>query len=252
MSTSTLLLLNVILVTRLGFLMRETPASARFYIAMCALQIAALGLFQFAWQLPLLAVALVAGNGLGYVLEKRGAALPGTRALTFLVLAGSLLLLSNSLTMAPWVLDLIIVLGADADPALIWHPANVVTCGVLLLTNEINLLIRYGFQRLNLEPKLEPAGGADASATQPATDIRQYNAGRVIGVLERYFILALLLAGSDLSAVAVILAAKGFARFKQMDRREFAEYVLIGTLASTLAAVLVALAVKAALVQSRL
>lgn len=90
-----------------------------------------------------------------------------------------------------------------------------------------------------MEPKLEPLD-PHASDTPGATDQTQYNAGRVIGILERYFVLILLLAGSDYGAIAVILAAKGFARFKQLDRREFAEYVLIGTLASTLSAVLTA------------
>ena len=67
----------------------------------------------------------------------------------------------------------------------------------------------------------------------------------MIGILERYFILTALLSGADYAAIAVILAAKGFARFKQLDRREFAEYILIGTLASTLSAVVVALLVGA-------
>lgn len=43
-----------------------------------------------------------------------------------------------------------------------------------------------------------------------------------------------------INVVALLIAAKGFARFRQMDERAFAEYVLIGTLASTLLTVLVA------------
>lgn len=40
--------------------------------------------------------------------------------------------------------------------------------------------------------------------------------------------------------IALIIAAKGFARFRQMEERAFAEYVLIGTLSSMLLTILVA------------
>jgi hypothetical protein len=42
----------------------------------------------------------------------------------------------------------------------------------------------------------------------------------------------------------LVLAVKGLARFKEMDDRPFAEYVLVGTLLSLLLAVFVALLVK--------
>ena len=51
---------------------------------------------------------------------------------------------------------------------------------------------------------------------------------------------AVIVATAEYSAVAFILAAKGVARFKQLEEREFAEYVLVGTLASTLLTILVA------------
>lgn len=235
-----LFLLNVIMLTRLGFLMRETPASLRFHATMCALQVLALAVFQPGWPLGFVAAVLIAGNAAGFALERRGGHLAGTRTLVMLLLGAAVALGSAGLTFAPWARQTLAWLSTFPgwDPAA-WGQLNLITFGVLILTNEVNLLIRYGFYRLNLEPKVE-AGAAAAAA--PVTDQRQYNAGRVIGVLERYFIFTLLLAGADMSAIAVILAAKGFARFKQLDRREFAEYVLIGTLASTLAAVLVALA----------
>ena len=49
-----------------------------------------------------------------------------------------------------------------------------------------------------------------------------------------YFIL-----NGEISSIAFIVAAKGFTRFKELDDRLFAEYVLIGTLLSTLLAVLI-------------
>lgn len=62
------------------------------------------------------------------------------------------------------------------------------------------------------------------------------NAGAVIGILERTLALTLILAG-EYTAIALIFAAKSLARFKKLENREFAEYYLIGTLASILVTV---------------
>ncbi|MEX2365403.1 MAG: hypothetical protein WD601_02270 [Pseudohongiellaceae bacterium] len=63
-------------------------------------------------------------------------------------------------------------------------------------------------------------------------DDRENNAGRVIGMLERWLIYLVLVVAQTFNVIALILAAKGIARFQQLEEREFAEYVLIGTLAS--------------------
>lgn len=64
--------------------------------------------------------------------------------------------------------------------------------------------------------------------------------GRVIGMLERG-IVALLALHGHVEGLGLLLAAKGFARFRDMDDRPFAEYVLIGTLASVGTALLAGL-----------
>jgi hypothetical protein len=74
-------------------------------------------------------------------------------------------------------------------------------------------------------------------------DMREYNSGRVIGMLERILIFFFVLA-DEFTAIGFIMAAKGFTRFKELDKKDFAEYVLTGTLMSALAAVLVALFVR--------
>jgi hypothetical protein len=76
-----------------------------------------------------------------------------------------------------------------------------------------------------------------------ATDRREYNTGRVIGILERIIIYVAVLT-DQIAAIGLVLAVKGLARFKEMDDRPFAEYVLVGTLLSLLLAVFVALLVK--------
>ncbi|PYP45892.1 MAG: hypothetical protein DMD42_04880 [Gemmatimonadetes bacterium] len=54
----------------------------------------------------------------------------------------------------------------------------------------------------------------------------------------------------DYAAVGWIIAAKSLARFKQLEDREFAEYFLVGTLASFLLAVLVGVGIRILLRQA--
>jgi len=54
----------------------------------------------------------------------------------------------------------------------------------------------------------------------------------------------------DYAAVGWIIAAKSLARFKQLEDREFAEYFLVGTLASFLLAVLVGVGMRILLKQA--
>ena len=55
--------------------------------------------------------------------------------------------------------------------------------------------------------------------------------GATIGVLERLLIVVLVLTGAEV-AIGLVIAAKTLARFRQLDDRAFAEYYLLGTLAS--------------------
>jgi Protein of unknown function (DUF3307) len=70
--------------------------------------------------------------------------------------------------------------------------------------------------------------------------------GAVIGVLERLIVCALVLAGA-FNAIGLVIAAKTIARFRQLEDREFAEYYLLGTLASVGVAILTSLVAVAAL-----
>jgi hypothetical protein len=70
--------------------------------------------------------------------------------------------------------------------------------------------------------------------------------GATIGALERLLIVAFLLTGAE-AAVGLVIAAKTIARFKQLDDRGFAEYYLLGTLASVSVAVSSGLLAQAAL-----
>lgn len=66
------------------------------------------------------------------------------------------------------------------------------------------------------------------------------NAGRLIGTLERILIL-IFVSIEQYSAVGLVLTAKSIARYDKISKnQEFAEYYLLGTLMSTICAILVA------------
>jgi hypothetical protein len=70
--------------------------------------------------------------------------------------------------------------------------------------------------------------------------------GQAIGILERLLVVAFVLLRAE-AAIGLVLAAKTIARFKQLDDREFAEYYLMGTLASLSVAIFSGLLAAAAL-----
>ena len=70
--------------------------------------------------------------------------------------------------------------------------------------------------------------------------------GATIGVLERLLIVVFRLAGAD-AAIGFVVGAKTLARFRLLDDRDFAEYYLLGTLASVGVATLTAIVARTAL-----
>jgi uncharacterized protein DUF3307 len=90
-------------------------------------------------------------------------------------------------------------------------------------------------------PQSAATVGGERVALPPPTQV-----GATIGILERLLIVTLLLVGADV-AIGFVIAAKTIARFKLLDDRDFAEYYLLGTLASVSVAIVTALAARAAL-----
>ena len=91
------------------------------------------------------------------------------------------------------------------------------------------------------------AGVPGAMASRPRSAMASpARVGATIGVLERLLIVALVLTNAT-AAVGFVIAAKTIARFKQLDDRQFAEYYLLGTLASVAVAVGSSLVAAAAL-----
>lgn len=102
--------------------------------------------------------------------------------------------------------------------------------GLLLSANEANLIIRTVFDWLDLKPRA-PSDGKGMLESRGVVDVGEFNRGRVIGLLERVLLYSFILQG-QYGAIGFVMAAKAFTRFKALDDRSFAEYVLIGTLLS--------------------
>jgi hypothetical protein len=128
--------------------------------------------------------------------------------------------------------------GIASDPALPtalggsfvgdWDAARTaLVCGVLLVQlATANIAVRLVL---------------DAVGVPAATNEKKLKGGRVLGPMERVFIVVLGLAGAG-TAAAVVVAAKGLLRFPEVRREingpsDVTEYFLIGSFASWLVAV---------------
>ena len=108
---------------------------------------------------------------------------------------------------------------------------NLYLFGSLLLSIEANYIVRTVLNRLKI-----------ISAEMQSNSVfrKSFNAGKLIGILERNLIYVFILS-SEYSSIGFIIAAKAFARFKELEDRQFAEYVLCGTLLSVFLALLTSL-----------
>ena len=86
----------------------------------------------------------------------------------------------------------------------------------------------------------DPAGSpVRVPSSVPSTSASSASPARVgatIGILERLLIVTFVLTNAT-AAIGFVVAAKTLARFKQLDDRQFAEYYLLGTLASVSVAI---------------
>ena len=102
--------------------------------------------------------------------------------------------------------------------------------------------------RVTAEPDAppQPSAAAASRAAVIAPIGTSARVGSTIGILERILIVVFVLTGTDV-AIGFVVAAKTLARFKLLDDRAFAEYYLLGTLASVGVAIVSALIGRAAL-----
>jgi hypothetical protein len=104
----------------------------------------------------------------------------------------------------------------------------IITC-YLFTIKESTIIIRGILDSIKAVPK-----------KQQKKDEDEYNRGKYIGILERTFIYFLIIF-QQYTAIGILLGLKTFARFKELDKRDFAEYFLIGSMLSILTAALPAI-----------
>ncbi len=104
----------------------------------------------------------------------------------------------------------------------------IILSSVFFLLNEVNFFIRFIF---------EVSGKIPVTKGTHDPDRTELNAGRIIGILERLIIFFFVIVG-QFAAVGFVIAAKSIVRYRELEDRNFAEYVLIGTLLSSLLAIL--------------
>ena len=116
----------------------------------------------------------------------------------------------------------------------------IILCGTLFIANEMNFLIMFILDKLKLLPSMEEKNSKNHVKVPDYAELRR---GKTIGFLERLLIYFFVI-NSKFASIGFIIAAKSFTRFKELDDKEFAEYVLIGTLLSTSFAIIIGIFVK--------
>ena len=91
--------------------------------------------------------------------------------------------------------------------------------------------LRLGPLAGRAEPDAEPAVAAAVPRATESPTAPPARVGEAIGILERLLVVTFVLVRAE-AAIGLVIAAKTLARFRQLDDRDFAEYYLLGTLAS--------------------
>jgi hypothetical protein len=112
---------------------------------------------------------------------------------------------------------------------------------VLVATAALLIFVTWGGTHV-VRGILEKSG-ATPHINRDAIDELEYARGRVIGALER-ILLVVLTVGGHYEALGFLAAAKGLIRSNQLKQHDYAEYFLVGTLASTLVAVGIGLLIR--------
>ncbi|HEX7490767.1 MAG TPA: hypothetical protein VF337_03570 [Candidatus Limnocylindrales bacterium] len=121
--------------------------------------------------------------------------------------------------------------GISAVPADVRHVALAVILGWTLLVINGPVAWRFIGRLLPSEPKKQ-AGEVDPERM-----------GATIGVLERLLVVILVPAAGP-AAVGFVVAAKTLARFKELNKKRFAERYLLGTMSSVTVALISAFAAQ--------
>ena len=107
--------------------------------------------------------------------------------------------------------------------------------GFIFTIKEGTIIIRLILAKMSTIPKKKDEPGQ--------RDNKEYERGKLIGILERALIYFLIIV-NQVAAIAIIIALKSLARFKELEDKNFAEYFLIGSLLSICVAIIPAFIIK--------
>jgi hypothetical protein len=105
--------------------------------------------------------------------------------------------------------------------------------------------VRLGYIQSDTSAPVSPKPPSAEPAPE-FVDLIEINRGRLIGNLER-LVLTIVVAAGSYAALAFLVAAKGLIRSEDLRDRDFAEYFLIGSLASVLVALCAGMLMRFAL-----
>ena len=238
-----LVYLNFILLTRLVYLIKDQRLTAPGNLILTAIQ-CAICATSFQWNSTLLVmlICVIVFTGLGWFVEGRvkNIAIWRLLSLACLVFIPGIYFSREGYAFSSFYDNLGSVILTNAPlfkVEVLDGRIGILIFGCLLVANETNIAMSVILHYCNLEPHKENA----STGEQGLIDHEEFRAGRIIGVLERWLILPIVVYSDNLSVLGFIVAAKGLVRFSKFkDDERFAEYVLVGTLLSVLAAVIVA------------
>ena len=88
-----------------------------------------------------------------------------------------------------------------------------------------------------------PRSVTGTNGDPPRFDVPEYNRGRIIGNFERFLMIVMVVSGSY-EGLGLLVAAKGLIRAREFEDRDFAEYFIVGSLASVTVALVLGLALR--------
>lgn len=236
--------LNFILLTRLVYLIKDQRLTGPGNLILTAIQ-CAICASSFQWNSTLLVmlICVIVFTGLGWFVEGRVKNIAIWRLLSLaclIFIPGIYFSGNEGHAFSSFYDNLGSVILTNAPlfrVEVLDGRIGILIFGCLLVANETNIAMSVILHCCNLEPHKEKT----STGEQGSIDHEEFRAGRIIGVLERWLILPIVVYSDNLSVLGFIVAAKGLVRFSKFkDDARFAEYVLVGTLLSVLAAVIVA------------